>query len=207
MAELKMNPTTVDMLEEHRDALARSLKAQEAAGESLAAARKRYDEKVAAALEALKQQLEEENQEITDALNAATKAKLEADNQARDQRETIKAMLLDYTTATDREDKKPVDGFARRDSLEPYWHKEDTGDIIQQLAAHAPFLLKPDEKAIATFVKAFAEDTTYPQMPMQFAVLVPALRVRRKYTWTISDKTVIKHAPADETPAPATEEV
>jgi seryl-tRNA synthetase len=103
--------TTIEVLTEKRDELARSLKAQEAAGESLAAARKRYDKKVTAALEALKQQLEAENQEITDALNAAQKAKLDADDAVREQRDTLKNVLLPwYASDTGKSDKKPLPG-------------------------------------------------------------------------------------------------
>lgn len=186
-----------------RGELARSLKEQKKAEESLAAARKQYDEKVTAALATLKQQLEAENQEIADALNAAQKAKLDADTQVREQRDTLKNDLLKDYGANYRDDKNPIEGFARRDSIIVY-HEDDDVQLVTELAEKAPWLLQVNKKALAQFVRAFATETgpkgTHPAFPQpmrgMFEYLSECLAFDRQ--WTISDKAIIKYAGADD---------
>lgn len=202
---------TIQELTQKRDELARSLQQQEVAGESLAAARKRYDQKVTAALEALKQQLEKQNQEITDTLNAATKAKLEADNAVREQRDTLKNELLPRYFGNNMDDKKPVAGIARRDSI-TIESEDDDYRLIGELAEEAPYLLQINKSALQRFVRAMATETriggAYPAFPEPMASMLPNLSKSLVFDrqWTISDKTIIKHTPADETTVTATEE-
>lgn len=191
-----------ETLEKAKRHIAWGLKELGTAEQSLKAAQDAYDKAVAEKVAALRAELEAEHAETVAALTAAKEAVDEEKKRVAGLRNTATSILQRWASYSD--DKKPITGFARRDTMRPVILDEPA--LFKQLLQHAPHLLQIDHKALEKFVKAFAvkEDDDLVGLPSIIHMLLPALGVMVDKQWTISEKTIAKDAP-DEKPAPISE--
>lgn len=189
-------------IENIQQRLAYALKEDEAVGEAYKAAAKAYADTVEAKVDELRKKLESEHAETTAALKASKEAIQASESKVKALREEAKARLNIYTNHGDKDDKKPLDGFARRDSITHRIYGSDGNFVTQAAKAGYYFLLQPNTKAISTFVKAFATVGEHGcMMPDEIEDVLPMLGAKVEYTWTISDATLLKNAP-DTAPEP-----
>lgn len=167
-----------------------ALQAEQQAAERLREAETAYDQTIEAQVAAFRAQLEREHADVTDARSAARDGYEKAQETTRYYRNGLKETLLAYSDEAPA-DKKPLPGLARRDYIEALVSDATRGNLIRELADNAPYLLTVDEKALNTFVKAFAADGDLPQA---VSAALPSLRVVTRYQWTISNPTLLKDA-------------
>lgn len=185
-----------DQIENIQQQLAYAIREDKAVGEAYRETFETYYDAVEAKVSELRQRLESEHAEATAALHAAKEAIQASESRVKALREKAKEMLAAYSENTDPNDKKPAEGFARRDSVVPYLHCSDDSFVIDAARNNYYFLLQPNHKAIAEFVKAFTTETDGGNLLLQKSIReVLPLSATRKYTWTISDTTLLKHAP------------
>lgn len=198
--------TTLEDLKTIQGQLAAELLAQEQAEAAAKAAQAAYDETIEAQVAALRAKLEADHADIANAKQAAQEKLSEATAAVSKTRTEAKDKLLDFTRDTDRDEKKPISGFARRDSISCYY-PDFNGGLVAELARSAPYLLQVNRKALNNFIRAHATEThasiggrITPRLPEPFRTILPVLNqgLEFEYTWTISDKTIRKLA--DQTP-------
>lgn len=191
--------TTKIELQQMRDRLAWELKQHDEAKAARVVAQTEYDKEIEAQVTALRERLESEKKDQVAALEAAKKREAAKAGEVARLRDLLKNDLDAYTEYEDRNDKKPLEGLSRRDSLVPYIRNEQT--FFQECLRHAPFLLTVDQKAVEKLVKAFAVEQKSIGgyiLPHELESTLTQLDVRMEHTWTISDKTLLKDAPDSE---------
>jgi ribosomal protein S20 len=193
-----------EKLEQARLKLAWALQQQEEAEAEYKSARETYIKDFEAKLEAYEKQLKSENPDVVEAYEKAMERSTNQRAAVGNLRDEVKQHLTNWQQYEDmNNDKKPLPGLARRDSVKPIILNER--ELFLQLVDRAPHLLKIDEKALEGFVKSIAitgKDAESSErdvmLPENVRALLPALEVEMDYTWTISEKTIIKDAPDEE---------
>lgn len=187
------NPTvTHDDLHTQYTRLAWLLKQAESAEQESKWANHDYD----TAFEPVYEKFRAEHPELVASLDAARSRKAAAQEKVAAAREALKGSLALYWI-DNRSDEKPLEGLAKKDSVNYIVRPGQDALLHMQLREYAPFLLKVDEKALERFVKdnAVVDEQGRASLPSPMANYLNALTPVVQREATISDKTVVKFAP------------
>jgi hypothetical protein len=189
--------TMTDLQATHTE-LAHALQSQASAQAAAQVASESYNTTIQAKLDEYRAKLIAEHQAVADQYEQAKAAEDAAAEKVKQLREQAKAKLTAYTEqgVNEYENKKPLAGFARRDTAKPLI--EDELALRNALARSAPFLLKIDHKALEAFVRAYATVQTDADGNGRTGHILPPnftfggwLKAKTEYTWTVSDKSIM----------------